>query len=383
MRGEHEVDSLRPARPRGWSLRAQIVVALIVVLGGGWMLVGLAADRLVISALPPERAHALSRLLIGYAGLSTSAMLLLSYALLTRLVVQPLDALQAAAERLAKGGAVRAVPQGATEAQALALAFNGMAKDLEAERAALNARVEELTRTTAELREAHDSLVRSERLASVGRLAAGVAHEIGNPLAAIAGLVELVRAGGLTPAEADDFLGRIQSETDRIHRILRELLDYARAGSDANRDASASVADGARSALRLLEPQKELKGIELVTEIPSDLPPVVIDSDALTQVLINLLLNAADAIERPGTIRIAASRAGSTVCISVSDSGGGIAPEIRDRLFEPFVSTKARGRGSGLGLAVSRALVERFGGTLDIGCTGPEGTRFEIKLSTS
>lgn len=386
MNRAHEVELVRSERARGWSLRVQIVVALVLVLGSGWVLIGLAVDGLVMSALPPTRALALSRLLIAYAGLSSVAMLVVCYVLLTRLIVRPLEALQDAAEALARGTEARAHPHGAREAQSLALTFNAMARELDRRRTTLEARVLELTHRTDELRATQDSLVRSEKLASVGRIAAGIAHEIGNPLSAIAGLLELVRSGELSPEQSDDFLERIQSETDRIHRILRELLDYARAGTETRRDARCVVEDAIQSAIRLLEPQKELRGIAIETSFAECLPLAAIESDALTQVTVNLLMNAADAIENAdadaGSIRIEVAERNARIVVLVADDGAGISPAIQARLFEPFTTSKARGRGTGLGLAVSRALVERFGGSLELERTGPEGTCFALALET-
>lgn len=342
----------------------------------------------VASAIGSEATSgALVRLVVLYAAVTSIAMLVLCYVLLTRLIVRPVEALTRASEQLAAGReSARSRVQGAAEVQRLALSFNAMADDLRDERAALRERLEQLERATRELRAAQDSLVRSEKLASVGRLAAGVAHEIGNPLSAILGLLELVRAGGLEPAEQDEFLSRIQHETERIHRIIRDLLGYSAAGaaSAAEQSAAASgrsdLGEIVENAVHLVAPQKDLRRISIERRVPEDLPAVRGEADALTQLVLNLLLNAADAIEGEGAITIAIEALEDELVLTVDDSGPGIAPELRDRLFEPFVTTKPAGSGTGLGLAVCWTIVERAGGSISALEAPSGGARFVVRL---
>src|SRR5262249_40112570 len=154
----------------------------------------------------------------------------------TRSIVRPLEDLTRASERLAEGRDASVPVRGAAESVRLALAFNDMQSELRSERTALQERLAELERTTAGLRAAQAWVVRREKLAAVGRLAAGVAHEIGNPISAILGLLELVKSGDLPAAEQQEFLRRIEKETQRIHGIIRDLLDFAR--GDAEDEAS-------------------------------------------------------------------------------------------------------------------------------------------------
>ncbi|AKF08578.1 sensor histidine kinase [Sandaracinus amylolyticus] len=335
----------------------------------------------VSSAIEGDGAGtALVRLVVLYAVITSLAMLVLCYALLTRLIVTPVEALTRASEQLAAGrGTARSPVQGAAEVQRLALSFNAMAEDLRRERAALVERLADLERATKELRATQDSLVRSEKLASVGRLAAGVAHEIGNPLAAILGLLELVRGGGLEPAEEAEFLRRIQHETERIHRIIRDLLDYSRAGADAP-IGRADLGEVVASAVHLVAPQKDLRRITIEQRVPEELPRVRGEADALTQLVLNLLLNAADAIEGEGSITITIAEHDDQIALTVDDTGPGIAPEVRDRLFEPFVTTKPTGSGTGLGLAVCWTIVERVGGTISAEDAPSGGARFVVRL---
>lgn len=340
--------------------------------------------RVWVQSPSEDAGHSLVALLVLYASFAAIAILFLSYVLLTRLIVRPVEALTRASERLASGKLdTRAPIGGAAEVARLSLAFNAMSGDLRRERAALDARVAELEKTTRDLRAAQSSLVRSEKLASVGRLSAGIAHEIGNPLTSILGLVELLRDGGLEPAEEAEFLKRIQTETERIHRIIRDLLDFARASPEPGEDAVARTDLGIviDRAVTLVAPQKDLRRIVIERRITSDLPSVRGSEDRWTQILLNLLLNAADAIEGEGTITItleADEEDDARIVLRVSDTGPGIAPEVRDRLFEPFVTTKPPGSGTGLGLAVCLSLVEGFGGKLSADNVEGGGARFTI-----
>ncbi|MCX7808454.1 MAG: hypothetical protein N2515_07580, partial [Deltaproteobacteria bacterium] len=257
-----------------------------------------------------DGSHPLVGLLLLYAMLSAAIVLWLSYSLLSRLIVRPLEMLVEATAHLGKGKPPAIPPRSAREIASLALAFRAADAELRAERLDREAKMRSLERALQELQEAHealaraheelkrtkDSLVRSEKLASIGRLAAGIAHEIGNPLAAIRGLVDLLKSGDLPPEKKEDFLERIARETERIHRTLRSLLDYARGPSLQSTGQPASLYEAARHALGLLSPQKTTRNIRFEQRIPPELPDLAISHDALTQVLLNLLLNAIDAI---------------------------------------------------------------------------------------
>jgi len=318
-----------------------------------------------------------------YTLVASSAALFVLYVLITRYTIRPLEALTRAAERVAAGNrAARVEPSGAREIARAAVAFNVMTEDLAAREAELSSRITELERAQAELREAHAQLVRTERLAVVGRLSAGIAHEVGNPLAAIVGLADVMKDGGLDDEEVQDFARRIGREAERIHRTVRDLLDYARARptSETRDEEPGSVADAVDQVRRLLEPQKSMREVSLSVEVAPDLPAVRLSNDRLVQVLLNLSLNAADAMREgaecaKGTLRIRALREGeSLVRIDVEDSGPGIEEALREKVFEPFFSTKAAGEGTGLGLAICASLVDQAGGTLRA-LARPDGAR--------
>jgi signal transduction histidine kinase len=345
-------------------------------------------DQLRIWLLPsdPESDSPLARLLRLYLFLTGSVIAMFTYVLLTRLIVGPVENLTRATEQLAEGARSAQVPvAGAAEVARLAVTFNRMAAELKRQKSALEQRLSELEHTTQELYTTRDQLVRSEKLASVGRLSAGIAHEIGNPLAAISGLIELLQLGGLSPGEHDEFLMRVRSETERIHRIIRELLDYSRARpSEPLPDEQGNLASVIEEAVKLIAPQKDLRLVTIEVRIHDEQPWVMAPPHELTQVVLNLLLNAADAVDGEGSILVELARRSieghDKLELSVSDTGPGIPEALLGRVFDPFFTTKPAGKGTGLGLAVCLSLVERFGGKISAENTKAGGARFMLLL---
>jgi signal transduction histidine kinase len=322
-------------------------------------------------------------LFVFYLGLTALVVLLLSYVLLTYFIVRPIDGMRRASERMAEGNLRTRVPvQGAAEVARLASAFNEMASQLRADRAALQERLEDLERTTAELTAAHERLVRSARLAAVGRLSAGVAHEIGNPLAAIRGMLDLLQAGDLDSDEEKEFVARIQRESERIHHTIRDLLDFSRdePTHSGRIESSASLAAVVDDTVKLVDRQSRFRDIAFKLAVDESLPRVRGDHERLRQLLLNLLFNAADALSGRGTIEVSASRANGIVQLVVSDDGPGIDGKILDQVFDPFVTTKPAGQGTGLGLAVCHTIVDRLGGSIRAENRAGGGASFEVSL---
>lgn len=330
------------------------------------------------------RLQQLARMYGLYMGLVALLLLVAIFIALGRIVVQPLETLARAAQRVASGSRRWEVTQmPATELMTLDNSLSSMTARLLDEERELRRHVAEVDEATERLREAQERLVRSERLASVGRLAAGLAHEIGNPLASLIGFEDLLITGGLTPAEQSDFLLRMRRETERIHKVLRDLLDFARPSQSLDPtlpkqpgDVSEAISD----ALALVRPQKIMKQVQIVKRLEEPLALVSLPRAELVQVLLNLLLNAADALNGEGTIQLLCRTQGKTVRMEVEDNGPGLATAVRGRLFEPFVTTKEVGKGTGLGLAVCRGLVESAGGIIGWDASFADGTRFVIEL---
>jgi two-component system NtrC family sensor kinase len=345
-------------------------------------------DRLLVQ-LPAPAQHnlrSIAHALLFYMALTGLAVALLAYVLLTYLIVHPLERLTRSAEQFALGVDhldVAVKEAGSAEAVRLARTFNEMATLLRAERKQLTDRLAELERTSAELQHAQRQLIHGEKLASIGRLAAGVAHEIGNPLAAILGLVELLRAGDLPAEQSAEFLARVAAETERINRIIRDLLDFARKDSaGAQLGESCDLASAIADAVGLVRPQRTSKDVAIEVVIAPQLRRVFGSQQRLTQVVLNLLLNALDALAGAGRIeiRVEAEPDGQRVCLRVSDDGPGIAPEIAHELFEPFSTTKPPGKGTGLGLAVAHAIVDALDGTIEAHNRTEGGAVFEVRL---
>ncbi len=332
------------------------------------------------------RVAPLLRLVGLYTAIVAVSLLGLAYYALTRLIVQPLDQLARSAERVANGARKLVVPQTSVkELSDLGGSLRTMTERLLAEEEALRRKVDEVEKATASLEQAQDRLVRSERLASVGRLAAGLAHEIGNPIAALIGLQDLLLEGGLDEAEQRDFLKRMRKESERIHGILRDLLAFARPGAAGTSEEGApgDIASVVHDVAALVSPQKALKNVTLELDVPRDLPLVPMSREHLAQVLLNLVLNAADAVGSGGRVRVAAEPSERGVKLSVEDDGPGVDPAILGRLFEPFATTKEVGKGTGLGLAVCRGLVEAVGGSIVLDVAHRPGARFVVDLPRS
>jgi two-component system, NtrC family, sensor kinase len=326
----------------------------------------------------------LLRWLALYTGLFAFSLLTFAYIALTRLIVRPLDAISAAARRVADGARGLEVPEtGPAEMLGLSRSLSEMTNKLRGDEQRMRDQIDELERRAQKLRDAQDRLIRSERLASVGRLSAGLAHEIGNPIAALLGLEDLLLQGGLSEGEQHDFLTRIRKETERIHIVLRDLLDFARTEApsrEGGAEQPGAVSEAIDDVVALVKPQRNFRDIELRVDAETALPRVSLGHERIMQVLLNLLMNAADATGPAGKVVLKAQLGGSGVRLIVEDNGPGIHPTVRERLFEPFVTTKEVGKGTGLGLAACRGLVESAQGTIQIDDTYQEGARFVVDL---
>ena len=361
-----DLEGIDPRRPRPYQLERVASggheMVLVEPLGGGRGSV-VALVSLEASSVDLRR---LAQPLLIY--LFTSGLLLLGfgYVAFTTLIVRPLEDLTRATEQVALGRLDVKVPvKGGREIASAASAFNTMTTRLREQKASLEAQLEELERTAAELGSTQHQLVRSARLASVGSLAAGVAHEVGNPVSAIIGLAEVLIEGDTDDDERREYIERIRREAERVNRIIRDLLEYARA-KPGQEDLPGSAVVAIDAAVGLLRPQKTFREIDVQVMTDGDLPLVNVGTDQLTQVLVNILLNAADAMAGSGEIRVRAEllEAGRQVQLSVSDTGPGIPEGDLERIFEPFYTTKDPGSGTGLGLALCEGIVTRAGGAI-------------------
>jgi two-component system, NtrC family, sensor kinase len=228
-------------------------------------------------------------------------------------------------------------------------------------------------------REMHARLMESDRLAAVGELVAGVAHEVNNPLSSISAFAQLLlRDNGLT-AQQRDSIEVIRAETTRASQVVKDLLAFARRSEPQRAPLDLNGVVG--RSLRMRQYQFSETGVQVETELADDLPAVMGDSRQLQQVCLNLLTNAVQAMSAGGgTLRVRSYVETGAVRLDVIDSGPGIPAPARARIFEPFFTTKREGEGTGLGLSVSYGIVKAHGGTIEIADTGPAGTTFRVTL---
>ena len=341
-----------------------------------------------------------------------------------REVLGPIRRMREGAARIAEGEhAHRIEPDGPVELVGLAHSINRMAEVLIQHQRLLAENVQSLEETNRALTEARDDLVHAEKLASVGRLAAGLAHEIGNPLNSILAYADVARRRGADPSWVEG----VREEAGRIDEIITGLLDFARPGEG---DVEAvDVNEVVRDTRELLESQGRFREVEVEAELSEELPAVSANRARLKQVLVNLMLNACDAVaeqsegpgrivlatgltafERPAVRRVQPRREDDpetvdyshlrrldrptgefrpppfqegeeVVAVSILDDGPGIEARPVRRIFEPFYTTKEPGQGTGLGLAVAARLVQEMGGWIDARNRDEGGSAFSVYLA--
>jgi signal transduction histidine kinase len=353
--------------------------------GLSWLTLQPALIRLMDVArrlAPPESAEAevLSRVrgFLPFAlALDLMVLGVLVYLVMDFTVGRPLRATEVAVEQLGRLELdLPPVSQGGPLLSRIQSALNRMAEALRQEQALTRSQLQELRQANARLARAQTELVSAERLVTVGKLAAGVAHEVGNPLAGIFGYLSLARMRATTP-ELKEYLQCIDHEVQRIDGIVRGLLDLGR--PRPARLAPVDVSQVVETCVRLVRAGPELSQVKVDFALE---PGLLARADAgpLSQIAINLLLNAAQAMGGQGDVRVSTRREGGEVRLEVEDTGPGIPVEVMPRLFEPFFTTK-EGKGTGLGLAVSLHLAQSMGGRLTAANVPGGGARFTLHLS--
>jgi two-component system NtrC family sensor kinase len=335
---------------------------------------------------------------LGIAGISLGFIVIASLSVgffVHRLVYLPLRDLENGAQRLAAGNLEQPIPvRGADEFGKLASLFNGMTAALRNSRAELRDWAHTLEQKveirTQELRRAQAETMRGEKLASVGLLASGVAHELNNPLTGILTFSHLVRQKMPDNSQDAEDMNLVIRETKRCAAIIKRLLDFAREKLPEKKftDLNKVIED----TVRLVERPAHLRDIEITMDFDRTLPPIWIDGDLIKQVIMNMLVNAQHAVEEKGNIAIRTRRSPHPrapaqgaepipmVEISIVDTGCGIPEENLRRIFDPFFTSKDVGKGTGLGLSVSHGIVEAHGGLIEVESKVGEGSTFRVFL---
>ncbi len=240
-----------------------------------------------------------------------------------------------------------------------------------------NAMVQQLRESRAEVQRLHESqMSRAEHLATLGELAAGLAHEIRNPLAGIAGVIEIIGNDLPQGSPGREVWEEARGEIQRIQKTLNELLNYSR--PHPPEFSTAPIQAAAERAIRLARQQATSRPIQIELVASTDLPPFEHDAAQIEQMLLNLLLNAIQAIESAGRVELRLESRGGMVVIRVSDTGRGISIDQLEKIFRPFFTTK--GHGTGLGLSLARRIVETHGGRIEVTSAVQKGTTFTVSL---
>ncbi len=332
--------------------------------------------------LPLERVYQAlrnsQRIFLIYLFINLIILTFIGIHRISKLYLQPLARLAKRAEDYKEDDdLIFAVRKEDNELNRLSKSLNIMLKRISADKEKLRSTVLSLEKANIELKKAQKEIIRAEKLASVGRLSAGIAHEIGNPIGIVIGYLELLKQADITEKEKKEYIQRTEEEIERINTIIRQLLEVSRP-SNAGRTAVA-VHDLIHDTADVLRVQPLMSSINLSLSLDAGVHTVWADPNQLRQVFLNLIINAADAItggnkEAGGQLNIstrlkndgnlAAQRSSAILEISFADDGPGIAEESLGNIFDPFFTTKDPGKGTGLGLAVSFMIVESLGGKM-------------------
>lgn len=337
-------------------------------------------------------------LLVLFGIVAGALVIVVGFLLLDRAVVRRVRQLTREADRMRPephdhdrpgAGPVIREGEGGDEVAQLEHAFRELRQRLSEYSARTERALSEQRDALNRLHAAQQTLVRNEKLASVGILTAGIAHEIGNPVSIVLGYLELLDEESLTEEQRHEFVGHIRDATERMSTIIHDLLDFSRPGtSDRDAEPLCHPREVAERTLKLLRPQPRFRNIETGLTGGEGSVIALIHDHRLEQILVNLALNAADAMEGEGTLEIEITEAADTsrpeapsVAIEVRDSGPGVAPEDAERIFDPFYTTKRPGKGTGLGLSISHQMATTYNGSLSLAPAAPgTGAHFRLVL---
>jgi signal transduction histidine kinase len=325
-----------------------------------------------LESLLQTRTHAL-RVALGFALPTIVLVTILVHVTVRQYLGKPLRAILRTMRETQEGNLrARATLARHDELGAIAEGLNQMLDQLERFNQSLQGRVEEATRdlslrnvqlaaSQGELFALRESLGRAERVAALGQVAANVVHQAGTPLNLVSGYIQMIRDDPRTDDRTRSKLRTVDEQIQHVTRVLRTMLDHARQPSEVR---IVNLADIITRVREVAQPRLARHHIRLDASVAEGLPPVNADPTQLEMALFNLVGNALDAMPSGGTLSIAATAHLETIRVEIADTGSGIPPEVVDRLFDPWVTTKAVGHGSGLGLAIVRDVVRAHGGSI-------------------
>lgn len=333
-------------------------------------------------------------LLFIYILINTIVLSLIGFYRLTKATVKPLQRLVERADEYREDDEVFfRYEKGDNEFGKLSKALNRMLKHMAEDKEKLKSTVLSLEKANKDLMQAQKEIIQAEKLASVGRLSSGIAHEIGNPIGIISGYLELLKQDDIADGDRTEFILRTENEINRINTIIKQLLDFSRPSSEGLKPIS--VHEIIEDTMQVFKYQPSISDIDLVLDLAAKTDIVLANPDQLRQVFLNLIINAADAIlsmedRLKGNITITSEivtatpkdSAGPVNMLKVNyiDNGIGIEEENLGYLFDPFYTTKAPGKGTGLGLSVSFMIVEGMGGKIKASSQHGESTTISILL---
>ncbi len=291
---------------------------------------------------------------------------LLLVLLVLRTISRPLQKITLAAVKVTEGeyGTEVDLRKSNDEIGLLADSFNEMSRKMAFD-------IEELQRL-------NEQFIRTEKLAAMGTLSAGVAHEVNNPLASVSSLIQMMQSQNDLTDETRDRLKLISTQIERITQVTRDMTDFARSRPAAKR--ALDVNKVIESSLRFASFDKAFQMLEIEKHLAGDLEKVYADGDQLQQVFLNLFLNARDAMPNGGRLHIETFRSNGEIVVEIVDSGVGIEEKAATKIFDPFFTTKPAGKGTGLGLAVCYGIITAHGGRIEVSPSDSPGTKFSIKL---
>jgi len=346
----------------------------VILVSSLWVKGQFSGSVAIFSDLKPlyEKIRASEPIILGYIGMNALILVLFGIYLLSRTVVRPINRLVAMTEKF--DGAIPIMQKDESpnnEIGRLSQSLNHMLRQLDANERKLKENISSLEAANQEIERTQDEMVESEKMASVGRLATGVAHEIGNPLGIILGYIQLLQRGDLTLLEQKDFLVRMESEISRIHRIIRDLLDFSRPSAARQHDTNAN--EILEEVLTILSPQPLFEKVQVRRLLEAETVIVKVAQDSLKQVFLNIIMNAADAMadERgcagdssESILTLKSFNEEGFLIIRFSDTGCGMRRDDIKRIFDPFFTTKAPGKGTGLGLSICYTIMDQAGGRI-------------------